>query len=360
MPGTECRAAAGLCDIPETCTAQGTCPPDAFLASTYGCRASAGPCDPIENCTGTSPTCPADVVSYPKGTQCRASVGPCDVAESCDGVSPTCPSDQLRSAGFECRAASGACDKAEVCSGSSADCPADLLQSGGTVCRSSAGTCDVLEKCPGTSKDCPVDAFLPAQTSCGSSGFVCSGASSQCPTSCDQDTACNAGYYCGVDSCLSKKGDGAPCVADHECSNGTCGIFFADNDKDGYGNSAYSIRQCGVTPPSGYVGNSNDCCDVDANAHPGQTTWHVTARSVCGGFDYNCDGTDEPRWPNSGTCGYFNGFENGHAICVTSGFWHGSPPPCGVKGYTTQNCDTDPNLSNCLPQAGSEQVQECH
>src|SRR5439155_22762545 len=59
--GAVCRAAAGDCDVDETCTGTSTaCPPDDFTPATTVCRASAGECDPAEHCTGTSASCPAD------------------------------------------------------------------------------------------------------------------------------------------------------------------------------------------------------------------------------------------------------------------------------------------------------------
>jgi hypothetical protein len=65
---------------------------------------------------------------------CRAAAGACDVAESCDGVSDACPADQVALAGTVCRAATGVCDVAETCDGSSAACPADAFQPDGTSC----------------------------------------------------------------------------------------------------------------------------------------------------------------------------------------------------------------------------------
>jgi hypothetical protein len=58
---------------------------------------------------------------------CRAAAGDCDLAESCDGVSAVCPADQLRANGAVCRALQGACDQAEVCTGASPACPADAF-----------------------------------------------------------------------------------------------------------------------------------------------------------------------------------------------------------------------------------------
>src|SRR5205823_4158950 len=114
--GTVCRAAAGVCDVQETCTgSSSTCPNDA--KSTAVCRPAAGICDVEETCTGSSSTCPNDAKST---AVCRAAAGICDLAESCDGVSNSCPADSFVAGGTTCRAAAGICDVAEKCTGSSA------------------------------------------------------------------------------------------------------------------------------------------------------------------------------------------------------------------------------------------------
>jgi MYXO-CTERM domain-containing protein len=78
------------------------------------------------------------------GTECRAAAGACDVAESCDGASGACPADATAAAGTECRAALGACDAAEACDGASVDCPGDVSSPDGATCDGGTclgGTC---------------------------------------------------------------------------------------------------------------------------------------------------------------------------------------------------------------------------
>jgi Ca2+-binding RTX toxin-like protein len=67
-------------------------------------------------------------------TQCRAAAGVCDVVESCTGTSGSCPADSLKAAGIECRASAGQCDVAESCTGSSANCPTNGFKPNGTTC----------------------------------------------------------------------------------------------------------------------------------------------------------------------------------------------------------------------------------
>jgi len=138
----ECRPAAGVCDLAETCTGtSAACPADA--KSTAVCRPAAGVCDVTESCDGVHDTCPADA-AQPAGTVCRPAAGACDLAETCDGSSVACPPDAFQPAATTCRASTGACDPAEQCSGTSASCPADVRAADSD----GDGVCDLLDNCP--------------------------------------------------------------------------------------------------------------------------------------------------------------------------------------------------------------------
>ncbi|MBN2573982.1 MAG: hypothetical protein JXP73_05395 [Deltaproteobacteria bacterium] len=134
-------------------------------------------------------SCALAGVPKPAGTVCRAAAGPCDVAESCDGVSADCPADEMAAAATVCRAAAGDCDIAETCSGTSVDCPADGFRQAGVICRAAAGLCDVAESCTGTGAACPVDSMAQAITVCRASidgnkcdpEETCTGSSVDCP-----------------------------------------------------------------------------------------------------------------------------------------------------------------------------------
>jgi hypothetical protein len=57
--------------------------------------------------------------------------------------------------------------------------------------------------------------------------------------------------------------------------------YYRDADGDGFGNE--SIDSVAASQPTGYVSNSGDCNDANANIHPG-------AIEMCDGLDNNCDG----------------------------------------------------------------------
>src|SRR5439155_724662 len=255
--GTVCRAAAGVCDLAETCTGSSpTCPPDTFQPITVTCRASTGDCDPRETCTGTSATCPADVKSpggtactddgnvcttdqcggtpsagngiceHPAGNAgavCRASAGQCDVAENCTGTSGTCPADGFASASTSCTGTSqgGACDGADHCSGTSNSC-VDVFSPASTVCRTSAGQCDVAENCTGTSGACPADGFASSATTC--TGTSQGGACDNTDHCSGISNTCVDGFKPSTTECRASAGQ---CDVAENCT-GTSGVCPTD------------------------------------------------------------------------------------------------------------------------------------
>jgi len=64
--------------------------------------------------------------------------------------------------------------------------------------------------------------------------------------------------------------------------------FYADADSDGYGNVNVSVISAACSDPAGYVLDSTDCNDTNANINPG------AAEIPGNGIDDNCNGsTDE-------------------------------------------------------------------
>ncbi|MBN2798582.1 MAG: putative metal-binding motif-containing protein [Deltaproteobacteria bacterium] len=71
------------------------------------------------------------------------------------------------------------------------------------------------------------------------------------------------------------------------------GLFYADEDGDGYGAADTEVAACAA--PEGFVAEGGDCDDTSAAAAPG-------GEEVCDGLDNDCDGlvdddaTDAGRW----------------------------------------------------------------
>src|SRR5436190_321065 len=128
-------------------------------------------CDEAASNGTASSCCSASCRFVKAATVCRAAAGVCDVAETCPGNSGSCPADAVKTADTVCRAAGDVCDKAETCDGSSTACPPDAKQpattpctadsnpctldqcdgtgNAGTMCRAATNECDVAETCPG-------------------------------------------------------------------------------------------------------------------------------------------------------------------------------------------------------------------
>jgi hypothetical protein len=87
-----------LCDPGADACCNDTC--DGRLAAGTECRPAAGPCDVAEICNGRD-ACPADALAS-AGTECGAAASMCNVAETCDGASAACPDDVTAPDGMAC------------------------------------------------------------------------------------------------------------------------------------------------------------------------------------------------------------------------------------------------------------------
>jgi hypothetical protein len=93
-------------------------------------------------------------------------------------------------------------------------------------------------------------------------------------------------------------------------------VFYGDSDGDGYGGQQYQLDACEAAP--GFVGNSDDCDDLDASSYPG-------ASEVCDDADNDCDGdVDEgvgATWyQDSDSDGYGNGSVSSVSCDAPSGY----------------------------------------
>jgi MYXO-CTERM domain-containing protein len=151
--GATCRAAANECDVAEICDGKATaCPADTFVKDGTACVSDNNPCT-LDQCKAGGCAHPAGN----SGTECRAAAGDCDLAEVCTGTSTTCPADVKRPNTYVCRAKNGNCDVAETCDGGSscpADGYAPSTQQcRAPAC--SGGIATIAANCPGSSGTCP-------------------------------------------------------------------------------------------------------------------------------------------------------------------------------------------------------------
>jgi cysteine-rich repeat protein len=158
-------------------------------------------------------------------------------------------------------------------------------------------------------------------------------------------------------------------------------ICWADPDGDSYATkSAATILNCSC--PKGYTNRNPltagqaDCQGNNATVSPAQTGWFTKAYctglwaigippnpSKCLGtlsFDYNCDGTETPHWPNVTSATGCKGIKLGplgKLICFGDG-WSGTiVAGCGVQAKYT-DCVPDSTGKTCLKQEVLR-TQEC-
>lgn len=93
---------------------------------------------------------------------------------------------------------------------------------------------------------------------------------------------CNDVNYDTSPAAFEACGDGIDNDCDGEIDTDAEDVpWYRDADEDGWGDPALTVTDC--APPSGYVGNAEDCDDTDAAVNPGIS-------EVCNnGIDDNCD-----------------------------------------------------------------------
>lgn len=103
--------------------------------------------------------------------------------------------------------------------------------------------------------------------------------------------------------------------------------FYADADRDGYGNPAISISPC--NQPFGYVRDNTDCDDDNPSINPSESD------SDCDEVDDNCDGlVDDGYIPAQTTCGI--------GVCAATG---------------QSSCQNGIEFINCTPGTPGETIE---
>ena len=183
---------------------------------------------------------------------------------------------------------------------------------------------DVDDDCDGETDE----HYVGAQTTCGVGACATTGAWVCDPGASLRDTC--APLAAGLEACNSVDDDCDGSI-DEGLNNAGCTTYYKDGDGDGWGDAGDARCYCSPKPGAGYANTKpGDCCDADANANPNQTTYYTSARTGCGGFDYNCDGSESKQWDYSGDCGGFD--------CDHDPGWDGSPPACGAGAKWITSC----------------------
>jgi hypothetical protein len=181
------------------------------------------------------------------------------------------------------------------------------------------GCLDGRLDCNGDVEDgCEVDPDTDVDH-CRECGVECTVAANGSPV-CDRGTCaadCDAGYL----DC-----DGDP---ENGCERAT--VAYVDADGDGIGAAEHWILVCEIE--EGVSSRGDDCDDDDEYVFPGQTACFSEPNERVG-FDYDCDGREEPCLTDQGYCS---------SSCDGGQFgWTAGVPACGGSGLRVQS------LSGCL------------
>jgi len=297
---TDCQA--GLFCTDSVCCASRSCGGSA-CSSCSAPGATAGVCAMVPagtqtpSCNGENACDAAGKCGRQLGKACSSSAE-CSSGQCTDGVCcslATCGAQgcQACGAGGLCHpiadgTTTAMCDGASVCLGGA------CLTAKGHLCNSN----------PECATGHCVDGVC-CDTACDGTCFACNqaGAVGSCTALLfapdPRATAtCGGGYVCAADGssrCLLD--DNAACSSSDQCASGTCAQVYYDFDGDGFGSTVYYkgatpwqlCKSSGTAAPTGTSFVAGDCCDSDANAHPG-VTWGSADFNKCRSFDYDCDG----------------------------------------------------------------------
>ena len=259
-------------------------------------------CDPPEGYSARTGDCDDDTASVnPDGIEvCNEVDDDCDGDTDEDAVDMATWNEDGDGDGYgssvtaeSCDAPTGYVDNDEDCDDTSADVSPD----GTEVCNSIDDDCNgwIDDEDPGLSGgdtwyidydgDGYGDASFSEEGCDAPSGYVDN--TDDCDDT-DSDVWPGADEYCnGVDDDCDGDTD--------EDSALDVSTWYADSDRDGYGDATVSDDEC--EQPSGYVSDDTDCDDTDADTYPG-------ARERYDGVDNDCDGdVDDAHWTGSGNDG---------------------------------------------------------
>lgn len=138
--------------------------------------------------------------------------------------------------------------------------------------------------------------------------------------------------------------------------------WYRDGDMDGWGRDGVTV--CSPTQPEGYVARGGDCCDSRNEVHPGSDEWRREPYACPGeSWDWNCDGTDEVRWPGASHdrcdpfCGHDCNTVTDEEECDSTVWWEGGGTPACGEGWPVAGCYW--GGANCVARGSSGMPQQC-
>jgi hypothetical protein len=348
--GSQCTAANACCG---GCPGNQTCVGGACGCTDAQIDCGGGLCIPRNQaavCCPSQPACPTNLPGCTNDGRCVQCVndGQCGPCSTCNTANNTCTP--------RARGTGGTCGAGQVCDGSGACFTPQCNPAGQNTC----GDCNSCQdfQCRGANDNgvcqgngqCFAGACRPGQ------GRACQAGG----TPCANNLPCTNGV-CAVPGLAN----GANCTQDSQCASGRCLDWYTDQDGDGFGTVAVTLSTCGVpnvtAAPMGLIATTGDCCDTEADAHPGQAAFFNVPRTGCGGFNYDCVNGDQtaPSTVGITACEQLT-FPNCEATLWTDGSGGvGIPPPaCGTTGGATF-CGSLDNFT-CTAITGGELLSSCH
>jgi len=200
------------------------------------------------------------------------------------------------------------------------------------TCSDGFGDCDLIE-----ANGC--ETALTSLADCGACGVACdlTDAIESCTTGSCEIVSCTLGRG----NCDGMSATGCESSAMH---------FWPDVDLDTWGDDVAAMVFCDPPYPTMEIATrTGDCDDDDPLSFPG-AGFQATA-NLRGNFDYNCDGSESPRWRTMMLCisgpvclGVDMGWEAaaGLPLCGATALWVTScsgAAPCTLEGMDrTQEC----------------------
>jgi outer membrane protein assembly factor BamB len=309
-----------------TCTGNDQCPAGSFCQKGIGDCQGVGvcsnvpqtPCPAVSNPTLSDQVC--DCNGQDQSSWCQAAANSVSVAhpgtcasaqtqtEVCDGIDNDADGQIDEGLTRPCADGSGtencqngqwvgcasAQTQTEVCDGIDNDADGQIDEDLGTI-TCGVGACQAtVQKCVSGKEQVCVPGNPTAE--------VCDGIDNDCDGLVDEDlgtTTCGGGAcQTTVQNCVNGKVqecvplpssaevcDGIDNDCDGTVDEGVMHTYYADDDRDGYGNPSISVQTCSA--PSGYVADNTDCDDTNSSIHPG------ASEVLCNDKDDDCVGGDD-------------------------------------------------------------------